>query len=183
MTSACEWKEAILDFWLREIGANRWWQRSDETDEAITIRFGSLWEEQRSQSLDAFLADASSALAAILLFDQFSRNMFRAQAKAFETDTLARAIARKAIALGFDTQIELPQRAFFYLPFMHSENADDQALCIQLMSQPGLEHNLDFARKHADIISRFGRFPHRNAALGRENAPGEQEAIAEGEGW
>ncbi len=182
-TPAGDWADAILDYWLKELGSEGWWVKSAATDATITRRFGALWEEKQADPPASFLGRADTALAAILLFDQFPRNMFRGDAKAFSTDALAREIARGAIARGYDVQTGGPVRAFFYIPFMHSEDLADQEHCLKLIDQPGLEENLAFARKHHAVVARFGRFPHRNAVLGRENRPGEEEAIAEGAGW
>ena len=182
-TPAGDWADAILDFWLKELGEDGWWVRSPATDATITRRFRALWEEKQAEPATSFLGRADTALAAILLFDQFPRNMFRDDARAFSTDALAREIARGAIAHGYDVQTGGPVRAFFYIPFMHSEDLADQEHCLSLIDQPGLEENLAFAREHHAIVARFGRFPHRNAVLGRENRPGEEEAIAKGEGW
>lgn len=183
-TPAGDWADDILDFWLKEIGAPGWWTRSAETDAAITARFGPVWAEKQAEGAEAFLGRADTALAAVLLFDQFPRNMFRGDARAFATDPLARDIARGALARGYDVQIGGPARAFFYIPFMHSEDLADQDLCVRLLEgQRDLAENLRFAREHREIVARFGRFPHRNAALGRANRPGEAEAIAKGAGW
>jgi uncharacterized protein (DUF924 family) len=177
------WVDDILDFWLREIGPEGWWVKSAATDDAITRRFGALWQEKKALPAESFLDSREKAFAAILLFDQFSRNMFRGDARAFETDPLACAIARGALERGYDRETEEAARSFFYIPFMHSEDLDDQHLCVELFEQPGFEYNLKFAREHRDIIARFGRFPHRNSVLGRSNRPGEEEAIAAGAGW
>lgn len=178
MTLAGTWADEVLDFWLTEIGEQGWWMRSDATDRAIALRFGALWEEKRTGDAQDFLGRADTALAALLLFDQFPRCMFRGDVRAYATDALARNIAHGAVARGYDTQIGGPVRAFFYSPFVHSEALGDQKLALKLFDQPGLEGNLEFARKRYAIIERFGRFPHRNAVLGRANAPGEDEAIA-----
>lgn len=183
MTLAGAWADEVLDFWLTEIGEHNWWVRSDATDQAITQRFHALWEDRRKGQAEDFLGRADTALAAILLFDQFPRNMFRGDARSFATDALARDIAHGSVARGYDTQIGGPVRAFFYLPFMHSETLSDQKLSLELFDQPGLEENLRFAREHHAIIERFGRFPHRNAVLGRPDAPGEEEAISAGSNW
>ncbi len=145
--------------------------------------FRSLWEAQKGKPAGDFLADADTALAAIVLFDQFPRNMFRHEARAFATDALALEIAKAAIDHGYDGEFVESARAFFYMPFMHSESLADQERCVALFSAPGLEYNLGFARAHRDVIARFGRFPHRNEALGRATRPEEEEAISQGAGW
>lgn len=173
----------ILDYWLRDVGPAGWWQRSDAADAEITERFGPLWEAWRSRTAASFLGSAEEALAGVILFDQFSRNMFRRHADAFSTDPLAIAIARGAIDKGYDEAVAADARIFFYLPFEHSESIDDQKRSIALFTALGQDDPLDFARKHHDIIARFGRFPHRNAVLGRKDRPGEADAVAEGADW
>ena len=119
----------------------------------------------------------------MLLFDQLPRNMFRGTAQAFDTDALARDIARGAIAQGYDIQIGGAGRLFFYMPFQHSEALEDQDMAVTLIEGTGDADAIDFARQHHAMIQRFGRFPHRNAALGRETLPEEAEAVAEGSDW
>ena len=174
---------AILDFWLDEIGPEKWWTRSDETDAAIRARFGALWEEWRARTPESFLGSAEDALAGILLFDQYSRNLHRGNAEAYATDPLALAIARGAIERGFDDRAAPAPRAFFYMPFQHSENLADQDRALALFTALGDANSLTFAHKHRDMIARFGRFPHRNEVLGRADRPGEAEAAAEGAKW
>ena len=180
--AAAETRE-ILDFWLKEIGPDRWWTRSDETDAAISARFGVLWEEWRDRMPESFLGSAEEALAGILLFDQFSRNLHRDSAEAFATDPLALAIARGAIDRGLDDQVDPAARAFFYMPFQHSEALADQDRALALFTALGDARSIEFSHKHRDIIARFGRFPHRNAVLGRADRPGEAEAAREGAAW
>ncbi len=177
------WVAAVLNYWLNEVGPDGWFEASDEEDGRCLHLFRALWDVQRDQPAEAFLDDADMALAAIILFDQFPRNMFRGQARAFSTDALALDIARAALDRGFDDAFVEGARTFYYLPFMHSEDLADQERSLTLFSQPGFEFNLSFARAHHDIIARFGRFPHRNAVLGRDNRPGEDEAIKEGANW
>ena len=145
--------------------------------------FRALWDVQRDRPASDFLADADTALAALILFDQFPRNMFRGQAQAFATDALAREIADGALERGFDDEFVESARPFFYMPFMHSEALVDQDRSMTLFDRPGFELNLKFAKAHRDVIARFGRFPHRNAALGRQSLPEEEAAIAEGAHW
>jgi len=177
------WVGAVLNYWLNEVGPDGWFASSDEEDARCAHLFRSLWEALRDQPAEAFLDDADMALAAIVLFDQFPRNMFRGQARAFATDALARDIARAALDRGYDDAFVTGARAFFYLPFMHSEDLADQERSLELFSQPGFAFNLPFARAHHAIIARFGRFPHRNAVLGRETLPEEEEAVREGSHW
>lgn len=178
-----DWVPAVLNFWLNEVGPDGWFNSSDEEDARLTHLFRSLWEAQRDKPADEFLADADTALAALVLFDQFPRNMFRGEARAFATDPLAREIARAAVERGFDDEFVDTARPFFYMPFMHSEELADQDRSVELFTRPGFENNLKFAIAHRDIIAQFGRFPHRNAVLGRETLPEEAEAVAEGSAW
>jgi uncharacterized protein (DUF924 family) len=127
-----------------------------------------LWEQKRQLPIECFLDHSLTALAAIVLFDQFPRNMFRGDAEQFSTDPLALAIAKGAIDRGLDEQLEKQERGFLYMPFQHSEEMDDQNRSILLFTRLGDEEQLDYARKHRDVIARFGRFPHRNAMLGRQ---------------
>ena len=173
----------ILDFWFREIGSERWWTRSDRTDEAIRSRFLPVWEKWRMRSADCFLDTAREALAAVLLFDQFSRNMFRGKANAFAADGLALEIARRTIERGLDQSLTREQRVFLYMPFMHSEDVAMQERSVALFGTLGEPDQIKYADMHREIIARFGRFPARNAALGRENRPGEAEAIAATANW
>lgn len=183
MTAAPPWAEEVLAYWLYTIGPDRWWSAGESIDDEITGRFEGLWREQRYRDAAEFLASPRVALAAVILFDQFPRNMFRGQVQAFATDPLARAIAEEAVARGYDEAIDPGPRQFLYMPFMHSEDLADQERSVALFGKLGLEENLKFARMHRDMIARFGRFPHRNEALGRETLPAEKEAVEEGKDW
>lgn len=166
----------VLDFWLHEHGPEDWYKQDDALDADIHARFRAAWEGLQEGGFTDWLADADGALAYIVLADQFPRNMFRGDGRSFATDPEARAAARTAIAAGWDMEIAEPARQFFYLPLMHSEEPQDQALCIEMfaerMPETGAE-NLLHARAHAEVIDRYGRFPHRNAALGRPDDPSE----------
>lgn len=177
------WVRAVLNYWLNEVGPQGWFDSTEEEDARCLHLFRALWEAQRDRPASAFLDDADSALAALVLFDQFPRNMFRGEARAFATDPLAREIARGALERGYDQEFVEAARPFFYMPFMHGEDLADQDRSVALFSAPGFETNLKFALAHRDIIARFGRFPHRNAALGRETLPEEEAAVAEGSAW
>ena len=173
----------IIDFWFGEIGPDGWWVRSADTDAAITERFRELREAWRSRTPDSFLGSPREALAAIILFDQFSRNMFRGHADAFSTDPLALAIAKLAVDRGLDDALTPEERSFLYMPFMHSEAIEDQRRSVALFTALGNANSLDFAHKHHDIVERYGRFPARNAALGRANRVGEESAIEMSRDW
>ena len=183
MTTNAEGTTAILGFWFDEIGPERWWTRSEETDAAIVVRFGPLWVEWRSRTPESFLGSADEALAATILFDQFSRNMFRGHADAFSTDPLALAIAKGALDRGLDIGMNADQRSFLYMPFQHSEAMADQQRSVALFTALGNAQSLDFAHKHHDMIARHGRFPARNAALGRADRPDEAAAIEMSRSW
>jgi uncharacterized protein (DUF924 family) len=173
--------EDVLAFWL-EAGPDKWFKKDEAFDAAIRTRFLPAYEAAVDGRLASWEATADGALALVILLDQFSRNMFRGSPRTFAADPLALAIAKRAIARGLDEQLELPKRSFFYLPFMHSENLADQERCIDLCRRGGTEDNLKFAEQHADIIRRFGRFPHRNAVLGRATTE-EEQAFLDGGGF
>lgn len=178
-----DWAAALLDFWFNQVGEEGWYSHDPALDQHCIDRFALLWSEKRMLPPESFLDRADDALAAVLLFDQLPRNMFRGQAQAFATDPIAREVARGAIALGYDIQIGGAGRLFFYMPFQHSEDLADQELSLSLFEGTGDARSLDFARQHHATIARFGRFPHRNAALGRTTLPAEAAAVAEGSQW
>lgn len=184
MTSTADGTHAILEYWFEEIGPKGWWAgRSKDVDDTIRTRFLALWEEWRGRDADQFLGTAEKALAAIVLFDQFSRNMFRGDARAFATDALALTIAIGAIDRGFDTRLTDDERSFLYMPFQHSEDLAMQDRAVALFTELGNADNVKYAKAHREIIARYGRFPARNAALGRESQPEEAEAIATTASW
>jgi uncharacterized protein (DUF924 family) len=178
-----DWAAALLDFWFNQVGEEGWYSHDPALDQHCIDRFAVLWSEKRTLPPESFLDRADDALAAVLLFDQLPRNMFRGQAQAFATDPIAREVARGAIALGYDIQIGGAGRLFFYMPFQHSEDLADQELSLSLFEGTGDTRSLDFARQHHATIARFGRLPHRNAALGRTTLPAEAAAVAEGSQW
>jgi uncharacterized protein (DUF924 family) len=169
----------ILDFWFVEIPHENWFRATPQFDGEIKTRFEALWHEAREGRLAHWLASKEGALALILLFDQFPRNMFRGKAEAFATDALAREAAREALAQGYDRDASPDERNFFYLPFMHSENLADQDICVRLIRERlGKEHfSYPFALRHREAILRFSRFPARNAALNRPSTPEEAEYL------
>jgi len=173
----------ILDFWTRQHGPEDWYKSDSALDEAIRSRFLSAWEQLESGGLKEWIDGPDGALAYIILADQFPRNMFRDDPRSFATDPAARAAARRAIEEGWDLAIEEPTRQFFYLPFMHSEDMGDQEFCIaavrERMPETG-ESTLLHARAHAEVIDTYGRFPHRNEALGRQTTTAEQDYFDEG---
>jgi uncharacterized protein (DUF924 family) len=170
----------IVAFW-RTVGPERWFEKDAELDDEIRRRFLTVYEEAAGGKLTHWEQSAEGALALLILLDQFPRNMFRGEARAFATDPLARAIASRAILNGFDG-IFPDMRTFFYLPFMHSESLADQHRAIAFYRAQNDADSLTWAERHAGIIRKFGRFPHRNAILGRVTTP-EEQAFLDGGGF
>jgi uncharacterized protein (DUF924 family) len=170
----------LLDFWFAHGPAPgaapdtaAWWKRSEEFDAEIARRFGIEWARQSRRPVEDFVDAPETALAAIILFDQLPRNMFRGHADQFATDPLALAIAKAAVDKGYDDELAPGERAFLYMPFQHSENLADQNRSMLLFTALGDPRYLKYAKLHHDVIERFGRFPHRNAILGRSPRPDE----------
>ncbi|WP_374525988.1 DUF924 family protein [Sphingopyxis sp.] len=178
-----DWAARLLAFWFDDHGFDDWYGGGPEFDAAVRELAGEWREALRVLPAESFLTGPDTALAAVILFDQVPRNIHRHQAEAFATDDLARAIARGMVARGWDRNVPEARRQFVYLPFEHSEDIADQRESLRLMAGLADPRSLDYAKKHFDIIDRFGRFPHRNAALGRANRPGEEAAIEEGGNW
>lgn len=177
--------EEILNFWLDEAGPDKWYAQEDALDAEIRARFQSTWEGVQDGRFSMWLTYASGALAYIILTDQFPRNMFRGEARAFSSDRIALAAAKSAIDRSWDLKIDEPARQFFYLPLMHSENLCDQERCVRLLCQRMPEtgaSNLLHARAHREVIRKFGRFPYRNAALSRSTT-GPEAAYVTGGGY
>jgi len=170
-----DWRSEVLTYWFG-LDPKEWWRSEPAIDEQIRERFLQLWSQKRRLPVNAFLDNSLTALAAVILFDQFPRNMFRGDAEQFATDHLALAIATGAVDRGFDDQLQEQERGFLYMPFEHSESRADQLRSLQLFTALGDDYLLGFAKKHHDVIERFGRFPHRNAILGRAPRPAEVEA-------
>jgi uncharacterized protein (DUF924 family) len=169
----------VLAFW-REAGRERWYKRDAAFDTEVRARFLDLWQAAVAGELSSWEASDEGALALTIVLDQFPRNMFRGDARTFSTDDQALAVAVRAIAGGADTRIELDLVEFLYMPLMHSERLADQDRCIELFRARGRPDNLKFAEIHADIIRRFGRFPHRNLVLGRTTSAEEQTFLDAG---
>jgi uncharacterized protein (DUF924 family) len=170
--------DSFLDFW-RAAGEKQWFRQDDAFDAALRERFLGLHEAAAAGELDQWSATADGALALVLLLDQFPRNAFRGSPRMYATDAQARSVADAAIRAGHDRAVEAPLRQFFTLPFMHSEQLADLDRCVALNEAAGGE-SLRYARHHRDIVQRFGRFPHRNAVLGRTSTPEEERFLAEG---
>ena len=169
----------IVSFW-REAGPKAWFSKNDELDAEIRRRFLSIHEAAAEGLLANWEEEAQGALALLILLDQFPRNMFRGSPRMFASDPLARALAAGAVVRGFDAQVDKQMRGFFYLPFMHSEAMADQERSVAFYKAIGDADGLKWANEHADIIRRFGRFPHRNAVLGRATTPEEQAFLEAG---
>jgi uncharacterized protein (DUF924 family) len=173
--------EDVVAFW-RAAGPQKWFSKDPAFDDEIRSRFLAIHEAAAAGHLAGWEATPEGALALLILLDQFPRNMFRGSARAFATDLPARDIAERAIAHGFDQKVPPVDRIFFYLPLEHSENLADQERCVELCRATGDADSLKWAEVHADIIRRFGRFPHRNALLGRATTP-EEQAFLDGGGF
>lgn len=170
----------ILDYWLG-LGPEAWYRGGDALDAEIRDRWGPLWEEGRTGGLVSWRGSSASCLALLILLDQFPRNMFRGDARSFASDARALKVAKSAIRRGHDKRIPLPERQFFYTPLMHSEILADQDQSVRMyLLNFGREGLLPHAQAHRWVIREFGRFPYRNAALGRESTPEEEAFIAEG---
>jgi uncharacterized protein (DUF924 family) len=169
----------IVSFW-REAGPEKWFEQDEDFDRTIRSRFLAAHEAAARGEFAAFEASPEGALALLLLLDQFPRNLFRGSARAFAADPLARAVADRALSRGFDHATDEMMRPFFYLPFMHSEVMADQERCVRLYQALGDMTQLGYALTHRDIVAKFGRFPHRNRALGRAMTPVEQEFLDSG---
>lgn len=172
----------VLDFWLGDIGPEGWYLGSEEIDDEIAVRFGDLLQALADDGLEHWVEGAVGTLAYLIVADQFSRNIHRGRPQAFATDEKARHAAYRALAAGWDLQAPAPERQFFYLPLEHSENLKDQDEAVAMMAQrlPDHPEQVLHARAHREIIAKFGRFPFRNATLGRENTPEEQAFLDAG---
>ncbi|HVV81063.1 MAG TPA: DUF924 family protein [Pseudolabrys sp.] len=178
MADALASAKDVVTFW-RDAGAERWFKKDDAFDAEIKRRFLAAHEAAAAGKLRDWENSAEGALALLILLDQFPRNMFRGDKRAFATDPLARAVTAGALIKGFDGQVG-DMRGFFYLPFEHSEDMADQERGVALYKAAGDDDGLKWANMHADIIRRFGRFPHRNKALGRATTPDEQKFLDDG---
>jgi uncharacterized protein (DUF924 family) len=170
-----DWIGDVVRFWFGQPD-ERWWKADPAFDSEVRDRFEQLWNQKRELPVHCLLDYPLAALAAVVLFDQFPRNMFRGTAEQFATDHLALQVAEEAVDRGFDDQLEPRERGVLYMPFQHSERLADQNRSVQLFTALGDDFQLGFARKHHDVIARFGRFPHRNAMLGRAPRPDEVAA-------
>jgi uncharacterized protein (DUF924 family) len=173
MMIAADWVSDVLSFWFEETRPEQWFRKDAAFDESVRRRFLALHEVLASRPSEELFGDARTALAAIIVFDQMPRNMFRDHPQAFATDKKALGIAIAAVARGLDEAMTKDERVFCYLPFEHAEDSQSQARCVALMTALGDPELTRWAEAHKAIIDRFGRFPHRNAMLGRPSTPEE----------
>lgn len=177
------WAAELLHFWLHTLGPRDWFRGGAHVDDALRKRFEPDLQALHTQPAERFLTDPLTARAAVLLFDQVPRNLYRGSARAFAYDERARAIAKEALVRGWDKGLDTRGRQFLGMPLMHSEAMADQRASLAYFAALDDAYVLDFARHHYRMIARFGRFPHRNEALGRKSSPAELEAVAAGNAW
>ena len=176
--------QEVLGFWFDLLMPEQWFRGSPSTDEEIRALFGPLRDHVLATGAEGWRGDPETMLAAIILLDQFSRNIHRGTAQAFAADPLALSLSREAIANGWDAGMPKERRQFLYMPLMHAEDPEAQALCLKCFEALGDANNLKFARDHAEVIGKFGRFPTRNAALWRESTEAEKDYLSQpGAGW
>lgn len=169
--------EDVLRFWFEEIEPEQQFKKDPEFDVMIRERFGSTYEDAAAGKLDHWEAEPRSCLALVILLDQFSRNMFRDDPRMYESDAKCMAIAKRAVAEGDYKTLPQDQQRFLFLTYEHSEDLEDQRTCMALMDSLDDKRNLEYAHNHLVIVERFGRFPHRNAILGRQSTPEEIEFL------
>lgn len=178
-----EWIGDVLTFWFTELKPEDWFRKDAALDAKIAARFGDL-HTRLSHDVPAHVEESpEGVLAAVIVLDQFSRNLFRDSPRAFATDAIALNLSKRAVAAGLDKLLSPQRRVFLYMPFEHSEDKSDQAQSLQLFTTLGLAEFIPYAEGHKKIIDRFGRFPHRNAVLGRTSTAEEAEFIATNPGY
>jgi uncharacterized protein (DUF924 family) len=175
--------QQIIAFWFSPEVTPRWFDSTPELDLQIRESFESVLVHAAKGGLNQWGETPEGALALCILLDQFPLNMYRGKRRSFETEQQAVAVTKAAVAAGMDDRLSDSQKAFLYMPLMHSESLADQELSVKLFEAAGLGHNARFARHHRDLIRRFGRFPHRNAILGRESCPEEIEYLNSAEAF
>ncbi|WP_319558246.1 DUF924 family protein [Thiomicrorhabdus sp.] len=163
----------ILDFWYTPPMSEHWFSSTPEIDAEIREKFESVWEQAAEGKLDAWKETAEGCLALCIVIDQFPLNMFRGEAKSFSTEQQAVAVCKYAVEKVLDQQLPIERRTFLYMPLMHSEHLTDQDESVRLFEASKLENNIKFAHHHREIVRQYGRFPHRNAILGRESTQAE----------
>lgn len=167
----------ILQFWFTELTSSQWWLKDEKLDLIIRSRFAQIHHQATLCELQHWRDDPKGILAEIIILDQFSRNIYRNEYKSFAYDGMALILAQEGIRRGFNKKLHPTQRAFLYLPFMHSESLKIHQEALKLFNEPGLEQNLKFELEHMKIIERFGRYPHRNKILKRKSTKEEKEFI------
>ena len=167
----------VLQFWFKELEPRQWWVKDEDLDQLIRDRFQPLHLQAARCELFAWRTEAKGRLAEIIVLDQFSRNMFRGQALAFAFDSQALALAQEAVAAGVDAELEQRERNFLYMPYMHSESLVIHDVALELFRKNGIEASIDYEVRHRAVIERFGRYPHRNEALGRASTLEEVEFL------
>jgi uncharacterized protein (DUF924 family) len=177
------WAAELLHYWFHTLHPRDWFRPGEAVDSELRRRFARDLAMLRTRPPREFLSDPRTALAAVLLFDQVPRNLYRGRPEAFATDALARAICRGMVARGWDRSLTRAERQFLSMPLMHSEAIADQYASLAAFARLGTRHGFPFARGHFRMIARFGRFPHRNATLGRSSTPAEERAVAQGFVW
>ena len=177
------WAAELLHFWFHTLGPRVWFAPDPRADAMLRRRFERELTRLGTRPADEFLTDPQTALAAVLLFDQLPRNFYRKSPRAFAFDPLARSIAKGALARGWDAALTLAQRQFLAMPLMHSEQIADQRASLAIYARLGRRYGRPFAVSHHRMIARFGRFPHRNAVLGRVGTDAERRAVARGFAW
>lgn len=177
------WAAELLHLWFHTLGPRTWFTPDPRADAVLRLRLERELTHLAGRPAHSFLDDPPGALAAVLLFDQLPRNLYRNTGRAYAFDPLARAIALGALARGWDRLLTLPQRQFLAMPLMHSENIADQRRSLRIYARLGRRYGWPFAVSHHRMIARFGRFPHRNRALGRASTAAERRAVAAGYAW
>lgn len=177
------WIDDVLHFWFVELPPFAWWSGDATTDALVRLRFQALHEALKRERPPAALMTPEAALATVIALDQFPRNLYRGQPETYAADAIALDLAERAVALGLDRAVAPTPRLFFYLPFMHAEDRAAQARSLALCRTLGAGETLDQASRHQAIVDRFGRFPHRNAILGRPSTAEESEFLKAGRGF
>lgn len=171
--------ETIIDYWFADGMPPRWFKKDDAFDAELRERFADAYETAASGGYDSWRESAEGTIALVLLLDQIPRNIFRDTPKAFEADAKARELTQRALTYQLDQNLSILQRMFLYMPLMHSESLEEQEQGVQLFTDLGREENIRYAIAHRDVIAKYGRFPHRNAILGRTNTPEEEAYLAQ----
>ncbi len=179
MTTEATWVDAVLKFWFDELETEQWFKKDDAVDEAIQQRFEHVHKQISTLDVEELAATPRTALAAVIVLDQFSRNMFRGTPRSFDSDSKALQLARAIVDRDLLRSFSVDQKAFCYLPFEHSEDMADQQRSVDLFRALGDDNYAKYAEAHLDVIEKFGRFPHRNEILGRASTPAEEAYLAE----